>query len=199
MSPWPRHRTGDAHAAHLGARDRIRQAWPALVGSATRRMCCTPAPTADSAERSLRDGPGASRGDCRGASQRRGKSGVAPKAVYALHEKLQKWGNPYQEAAPRPSPPRARSASSSATPPRISGRKRLGSGDQVVGGGRAQARAGRCRALERCAGQLARVSRHRHGTRDARCWPTWRRRAAASCSCSRPAIATPSNGSIANG
>jgi Fe-S oxidoreductase len=26
------------------------------------------------------------------------KSGAAPKAVYALHEKLQKWGNPYQEA-----------------------------------------------------------------------------------------------------
>jgi Fe-S oxidoreductase len=25
------------------------------------------------------------------------KSGVAPKAVYTLHEKLQKWGNPYQE------------------------------------------------------------------------------------------------------
>jgi Fe-S oxidoreductase len=27
------------------------------------------------------------------------KSGIAPKSVYALHEKLQKWGNPYQEAA----------------------------------------------------------------------------------------------------
>jgi Fe-S oxidoreductase len=27
------------------------------------------------------------------------KSGAAPKSVYTLHEKLQKWGNPYQEGA----------------------------------------------------------------------------------------------------
>jgi Fe-S oxidoreductase len=27
------------------------------------------------------------------------KAGIAPKAVYSLHEKLQKWGNPYQEGA----------------------------------------------------------------------------------------------------
>jgi Fe-S oxidoreductase len=27
------------------------------------------------------------------------RAGIAPKAVYALHEKLQKWGNPYQEGS----------------------------------------------------------------------------------------------------
>ena len=192
-----RHASRDLHAARLGADDRRVKRGQLHVERRDRRRAVRRAPTAACAGRTASP---ISRCRTRSPSaRRRRRGGHAPKAVYALHEKLQKWGNRIRRAASakrRPAGDVGVFIGDAAAVSRAAGR---GKRRSVAGGGRARARAGRCRALERRARQLARVSRHRHGTREGRAGGRRGARAAARCSCSRLAIATPSNGSTANG
>ncbi len=188
-----RHASRNPHAARLGADDRSQSRgtlkWNddstnELCACADCGMCRTHCVT----DQSLPDAIAAARASVAAAS-------IAPKAVYSLHEKLQKWGIPISKGTSS-KPAKGEVGIFIGDAAAYLGPQVVGSGDQVVGGGRAPARAGRCRGARTVCSQARSGSRHRHGTLRRPCCRTSRQPAAANCSCSRLATATPSNGSI---